>query len=104
MSDYTNPAANDAQNNVDNYERVDIPNPSGTYTITVTHKGALLGGSQNYSLIVTSTNLSSLGTNEAALKGDEILLYPNPTQDFLYFKNNNLIEANVRVDDIYIIW
>ncbi|WP_124639611.1 S8 family serine peptidase [Amniculibacterium aquaticum] len=100
MSDYTNPAANDAQNNVDNYERVDIPNPSGTYTITVTHKGALLGGSQNYSLIVTSTNLSSLGTNEAALKGDEILLYPNPTQDFLYFKNNNLIEANVTVLDL----
>ena len=26
---------------------------SGTYTITVTHKGSLTGGSQNYSLIVT---------------------------------------------------
>jgi len=40
-------------NNVDPYERVDVANASGTYTITVTHKGSLTGGSQNYSLIVT---------------------------------------------------
>ena len=40
-------------NNVDPYERIDINGASGTYTITVTHKGTLTGGSQNYSLIVT---------------------------------------------------
>ena len=40
-------------NNVDPYERVDVSGASGTYTITVTHKGSLVGGSQNYSLIVT---------------------------------------------------
>ncbi|CAM1345488.1 CUB domain-containing protein [Tenacibaculum amylolyticum] len=40
-------------NNVDPYERVDISNASGRYTITVTHKGNLTGGSQNFSLIVT---------------------------------------------------
>lgn len=40
-------------NNVDPYERVDINGASGTYTITVTHKGSLVGGSQNFSLIVT---------------------------------------------------
>ncbi|CAM1362216.1 GEVED domain-containing protein [Tenacibaculum xiamenense] len=40
-------------NNVDPYERIDIENASGTYTITVTHKGSLVGGSQDYSLIVT---------------------------------------------------
>lgn len=40
-------------NNVDPYERVDVANASGTYTISVTHKGSLTGGSQNYSLIVT---------------------------------------------------
>ncbi|WP_418649319.1 GEVED domain-containing protein [Tenacibaculum aestuariivivum] len=40
-------------NNVDPYERVDVDNASGTYTITVTNKGSLVGGSQNYSLIVT---------------------------------------------------
>ena len=40
-------------NNVDPYERVDVSNASGRYTITVTHKGNLTGGSQNFSLIVT---------------------------------------------------
>jgi hypothetical protein len=40
-------------NNVDPYERVDINGASGTYTITVTHKGSLTGGSQNFSLVVT---------------------------------------------------
>ncbi|MBP2834124.1 S8 family serine peptidase [Aquimarina sp. U1-2] len=40
-------------NTVDPYERVDVANAAGTYTITVTHKGNLTGGSQNFSLIVT---------------------------------------------------
>ncbi len=40
-------------NTVDPYERIDVNNASGTYTITVTHKGSLTGGSQNFSLIVT---------------------------------------------------
>ncbi len=48
-------------NTVDPYERVDVSNASGTYTITVTHKGSLTGGSQNFSLIVTgiTTNTST---------------------------------------------
>lgn len=40
-------------NIVDPYERVDVSGASGTYTITITHKGTLTGGSQNFSLIVT---------------------------------------------------
>tara|TARA_R110000850_G_scaffold271031_2_gene404882 strand:+ start:280215 stop:283850 length:3636 start_codon:yes stop_codon:yes gene_type:complete len=40
-------------NTKDPFERVDVSNASGTYTITVTHKGSLSGGSQNYTLIVT---------------------------------------------------
>ncbi len=40
-------------NNVDPYERVDVSGATGTYTITVTHKGSLTGGSQNFSLVVT---------------------------------------------------
>ena len=40
-------------NNVDPFERIDVAGASGTYTITVTHKGSLTGGSQNFSLIVT---------------------------------------------------
>jgi subtilisin-like proprotein convertase family protein len=40
-------------NTVDNFERVDVANASGTYTITVTHKGSLVSGSQAFTLIVT---------------------------------------------------
>ncbi|MEO9870545.1 S8 family serine peptidase [Ekhidna sp.] len=40
-------------NLVDPYERVDVSGASGSYTVTVTHKGSLSGGSQNFSLVVT---------------------------------------------------
>ncbi|MFD2186894.1 S8 family serine peptidase [Aquimarina celericrescens] len=40
-------------NTVDPYEKIDIAGASGTYTITVTHKGSLTGGSQNFTLVVT---------------------------------------------------
>jgi subtilisin-like proprotein convertase family protein len=40
-------------NIVDNFERVDVANASGTYTITVTHKGTLVNGEQAFSLIVS---------------------------------------------------
>lgn len=40
-------------NNVDNIERVNIDNPSGTYTITVTHKGNLQDGPQHFAFVVT---------------------------------------------------
>ncbi|WP_181248516.1 S8 family serine peptidase [Flavobacterium magnum] len=49
-------ATNTSDNNVDNVERVDVLNATGTYTITVTHKGTLVGGSQKFSLIVTGTD------------------------------------------------
>ena len=46
-------------NKVDPYERVDVANAAGKYTITVTHKGSLEGGSQNYSLIITGLESKS---------------------------------------------
>ncbi len=50
-------------NNVDPFERVEVANASGTYTITVTHKGSLVGGSQNYSLIVTGLSNTPIVCN-----------------------------------------
>jgi len=43
-------------NSRDPFERVDIENASGTYTISVTHKGDLTNGQQNFTLIVTGLN------------------------------------------------
>lgn len=84
MSNTSGAATNVGTNDVDNFERVDINNPSGTYTITVTHKGTLTGGSQNFSLIATSDNLSTLSTNETLLVTDnKIDFYPNPAKDYI---------------------
>lgn len=50
-------------NNVDPFERADVANASGTYTITITHKGRLSGGSQNFSLIVTGLHIQCLSAS-----------------------------------------
>lgn len=80
MNLFDAPATNDSTNDVDNYERVEIPNPSGVYTITVTHKGTLVGGSQNFSLIVSGSNV--VLNTESFIK-DGITVYPNPSKDWL---------------------
>jgi subtilisin-like proprotein convertase family protein len=47
-------ATRTGDNNVDNVELVRINNPdAGDYVITITHKGNLVTGGQNYSLVVT---------------------------------------------------
>ncbi len=51
-------------NLVDPYERIDIPDAAGEYTITISHKGTLTNSSQNFSLVVTGSlsdiNLTSI--------------------------------------------
>lgn len=93
MSEPFNSATNTGTNDVDNFERVDINNPSGTYTITVTHKGALSGGSQNFSLIATASSLSTLGVGEI-LQKEMTEFYPNPAKDYIYINEN---ESNLKV-------
>jgi trimeric autotransporter adhesin len=63
---------NAGDNIVDPYERVDIAGASGTYIITVTHKGTLANGSQKYSLVVTglgscASNITISGSYSTAL-------------------------------------
>lgn len=50
--------SNDGDNTKDPFERIEIENASGTYTITITHKGTLVGGSQDFSLIVTGVEVN----------------------------------------------
>ena len=55
------PALRNGDNNVDNIEVIKIDTPvAGDYVITITHKGTLVSGSQDYSLIVTgiTSNIS----------------------------------------------
>ena len=50
-------AATTGDNVVDNIEKTEISNASGNYLVTITHKGTLLGNSQNYSLIISGITL-----------------------------------------------
>lgn len=50
--------ASKGDNRVDPYERIELPQAKGDYTITVTHKGQLKYGDQNFSLIVSGALLS----------------------------------------------
>lgn len=45
--------SNSGDNQVDPFERIEVANASGVYTITISHKGTLVGGNQAFSLIVT---------------------------------------------------
>ena len=71
-------------NNVDTVENIDIDSPSeGTYTLTVSLRGLLSDGSQDYSLIITSGGFV-LSTNS---KTENVLtIWPNPAKETLNFK------------------
>jgi len=45
-------------NSVDPYEQIELPNAKGTYTITITHKGSLKNGVQDFSLIVSGVQMN----------------------------------------------
>ncbi|MBO0320871.1 S8 family serine peptidase [Muricauda sp. CAU 1633] len=51
-------AATRGDNAVDPYERVEIDNARGQYTITISHKGSLTNGFQDFSLIVSGAQIS----------------------------------------------
>lgn len=87
-----NSATQNSDNEVDNVEKVFIANaPVGKYTIQVSHKGDLLGGSQDFSLIADGFDPVTLGTSNFD-EVESIALYPNPTQDYLLFNFENAFE------------
>ncbi|MBC8883260.1 T9SS type A sorting domain-containing protein [Flavobacterium piscinae] len=95
---YASPATL-GDNSVDNVEKVQVANAAGTYTITVSHKGNLQGGLQNYSLIVSGIDESlSLVSNEKL----NYSVYPNPVKDYLFvnFDNNNSEELELSLYDL----
>ncbi len=54
-----NDAATQGDNKVDPFERVEVENPTGTYTIIISHKGGLKHGLQDFSLIVSGAQISN---------------------------------------------
>ncbi|OYX25447.1 MAG: hypothetical protein B7Z06_07275 [Flavobacteriales bacterium 32-35-8] len=97
--------ATKGDNNVDTVENILIETPSaGSYTITISHKGSITNGSQNYSLILTAGNIT-LNTNDFEFK-NSFVTWPNPSDDILNYQyksaNNyksviSLVDVNGRV-------
>ncbi len=85
-------------NVVDPYERIDLDAASGEYTITVTHKGTLLDGSQDFSLIVTGVSYDMRITSSELSKNvcsDDEVVY-----DFVYEQNANGITTNLSFENL----
>ncbi len=93
-------ATNTTTNDIDNFERVDIENPAGTYTVTVSHKGTLTNGSQNYTLIITGPSLT-LGVDDITNSQNSFTIYPNPVKDVLSIKMlDNTAKTEITVFDM----
>lgn len=95
------PAVNDTDNFRDNFEKVQIDNPNGVYTITVTHKGSLVNGNQSFTLIASANMGIALGNSDFVLNDATIFLYPNPANDVLnYSFSKDVSLKSVVVSDV----
>ncbi|MCW4467383.1 S8 family serine peptidase [Flavobacterium sp. MFBS3-15] len=99
FADFMADAAIQGDNNVDNIEKVEIEGASGEYVITVSNKGTLVSGAQNYSLIVTGIE-ETAGIEDTASRMFNV--WPNPADDQLTVSLPSGIEgeANVQLFDI----
>ena len=86
------PNAVKGDNIVDNIERVEVDLPTaGQYTITISHKGLIPGttpgsqGIQEYSLIVTGSDLTTTLSNETN-ELSNFLVWPNPAKEMINYK------------------
>lgn len=100
---------NNNDNTVDPYERIDVENASGTYTITISHKGTLVGGNQSFSLIVTGMNIScvapSIPQNLIAVevKGTSALISWDPIPASIFELRYRRLGAStwLEINDVY---
>jgi len=99
--DPSSAATNTSDNEVDNIEKIEIYNATpGTYTIQINHKGSLQNGSQDFTLIATSTNGITLN-NQDFISDNNFFVYPNPANNELYFSNPNNVELSaISISDI----
>ncbi len=84
-------AAFKGDNTVDNFEKIQVDNPSGTYTVEISHKGNLKYGKQNVSVIVTGINnpiaINTTSGNKKTVCSDS---NDSVTYDLLYTKQTNV--------------
>ncbi len=72
-------AATNGDNVVDNVEKIEIINPSGIYTVTISHKGTLMNNLQNYSLIISGVSAKLMQLTSDSTLLNRICLGANET-------------------------
>lgn len=81
-NDPTQESVRTGDNNVDNVELVAVDNPpAGNYTITISHKGNLVSGKQDYSLVVTGIS-STFGLVPTSV--DNLTICANQTATYTF--------------------
>lgn len=72
-------SATKGDNYRDNFEKIEVQNiPAGIYTVQISHKGTLQGGSQEVSLVIDGVTGGVAGLIENSIE-DQVRVYPNPT-------------------------
>ena len=95
-----NAAVRTSDNFRDNFEKIQIDNPNGTYTITVSHKNSLNLGSQNYTLVVSGPQMN-LDAEQFVADKSVINIYPNPASDFLRFDSSDFTDiSEIQIIDV----
>ena len=90
-------AATMGDNVVDNIERINIDTASiGSYSLTVTHKGILQGGSQPFSLVLTGADL--VLSNGAEKNYEDFSIWPNPSRGEFNINFKNRLSDNIKID------
>ncbi|MGJ8685204.1 MAG: S8 family serine peptidase [Nonlabens sp.] len=90
---FNNVATRNSSNDVDNFEKIEIDNPAGNYTVTVSHKGTLQGGNEDFALIITGGDQGTFSTTSP----DELntfSIYPNPATDHFTVAFNNQLSGD----------
>lgn len=71
-------------NDVDNIEKIEVVNAEeGEYEVVVRHKGALVNGRQDFSLIVSNNKMNGIKAKrvDPIVSEDDIIVWPNPVED-----------------------
>ncbi len=91
-------ALRDGDNNIDNFEKIEIDTPTaGLYTITVSHKGSLVSGNQTYSLIVSGIDQT---LSNQTIANAEFAIYPNPSNGLFTIATEGFDNKTLEIFDI----
>ncbi len=76
-------------NDVDNIEKVEIPNADpGVYKLVVSHKNNLSRGKQDFSVVVSSTQ-GTLSLEDNLKLENELKIWPNPAKDVISIEGSS---------------